>query len=126
LDRHLRCFGQPTDSLITIDFLNNNDTTHYLDETRLDTSATGFYHADFDAYWDRDTLPRGYQAYYEDYPNSRGIVYFTRPGFNPERTKAVLFYGHVYGMLGGMGGMAVYEKIDGKWKRVGSGFFWIS
>jgi hypothetical protein len=29
-------------------------------------------------------------------------------------------------MLGGMGGMAVYEKIDGKWKRVGSGFFWIS
>jgi hypothetical protein len=119
-------FGSPYDSLIAIDYLSRNDTTHYLDETRIDSPAVGITHSEFLSYFTRDSLPRGYEAYYEDYPSSGGIVYFSRPGFDPEHTRAVMSYGHSYGMLGGMGGKAVFEKIDGKWKLVGTISFWVS
>lgn len=123
---HFHYFGSPADSEIAINFINNNDTTHYLDESRLDTPAVGFYHADFDAYWDRDSLPRGYAAYYEDFPRSRGIVSFSRPGFNADKTKAIMYYSHSYGMLGATGALGIFEKIEGKWVQVWSMYNWIS
>jgi len=123
---HFYYFGSPCDSEIAISFIKNNDTTHYLDESRLDTPAVGMLHDDFNAYWHRDSLPRGYGAYYQDYPESRGIVGFSRPGFNVDKTKAIMYYGRYYGMLGAMGGLAIFEKIDGKWTRVWNMFHWIS
>ena len=122
----LHYFGNPCDSLMAIDYLSRNDTTHYLDETRLDSPAVGMLRDECHAYFLRESLPRGYEAYYQDYPNSSGIITFSRPGFNPEKTRAVMGYGHSYGMLGGMGGMAIFEKIDGKWKRVRTLYIWMS
>jgi len=113
----LSYFGEPYDSMIAIDYLSRNDTIHYLDETYLDTPALGISSEEFQVYCEHDSIFDPYAAYRMDYPNSGGIIYFKRPGFDESRTRAILYYTRMYGMLGGQGEVSVFEKTDGSWEK---------
>ena len=58
--------------------------------------------------------------FYEAYPDSPGILNFSRPGFSKDGTVAVIDLGKHSAPLGGSWGTYIYEKKEGKWKRRGT------
>jgi hypothetical protein len=69
----------------------------------------------------------GWKSFYEKYPKSGGFVSFSRVGFNPARTQALVYQSHSCGGLCGGGSYLLYTKRDGGWVEKGSvGPAWVS
>jgi hypothetical protein len=69
---------------------------------------------------------KGWDAFYEKYPNSSGYIQISRVGFNSNQTQAILYYGNQYAGLGGEGYLIFLTKDEGKWiikEKVG---LWVS
>ena len=58
----------------------------------------------------------GWAVLRERYPDSRGIIGFSAVGFNPSRTRALVYSFHQCGGLCGAGGHQLLEKVDGRWQ----------
>jgi hypothetical protein len=56
-----------------------------------------------------------WDKFYIDYPNSNGIINFTRIGFSKNHTQALFEIGRQYGSLGGEGQIVYLEKINNLW-----------
>ena len=79
--------------------------------TLFERAAVTGTHDPFD-YWHR---------FYARYPGARGHISFSRPGYDPSGTHALLAYGHGCGSLCGDWGYVLLERRDGRWtvlKRV--------
>jgi hypothetical protein len=50
------------------------------------------------------------------YPDTPGIVYITRVGFNQNHTQALLYCGNQSGEVAGRGYLFLLDKVDGKWQ----------
>ncbi len=68
----------------------------------------------------------GWRIFYDRYPNSQGVMEFSRVGFNVGRTQALVYVGNQVGPLAGEGVYLMLVKENGVWipgKQVSA---WIS
>ncbi len=68
----------------------------------------------------------GWNEFYSRYPDSPGITTFSRVGFNPDRTEALVYMGTQFHYLAGAGNLVRLEKQNGEWKIVDRMMLWIS
>lgn len=65
--------------------------------------------------------------FYEKYgKQTQGILKLSKVGFNNTRTQALVYYGNQSFYLSGAGFALLYEKVNGKWKKVCKFLLWIS
>ena len=68
-----------------------------------------------------------WEEFYGRCPNSPGILYFSRVGFNSNLDQALVEEGYDFpGMLAGRGYLLLLEKSNGKWNVTSSTMTWIS
>ncbi len=68
----------------------------------------------------------GWDAFYERYPNSSGIISISRVGFNSNKTQAILGFGYQAGWVWGKGYRIFLTKEEGKWIVKEQDMLWIS
>jgi hypothetical protein len=76
-----------------------------------------------------DRSPGGWEAFYQMYPDSGGIIDLSAVGFNADKTIPIVYSGHDCGSLCGGGGFSVLQKKAGKWESLpwkGSACAWVS
>lgn len=56
-----------------------------------------------------------WDAFYEKYPQSQGIMQFSRVGFNPAMNQALVYVGNLYANLAGAGGFVMLTRKNGIW-----------
>ena len=62
-------------------------------------------------------LNEKWEEFYKIYPDTEGIVTLSRPGFNKDRSIAVIYMWNQFGSLGGIGQYYLFEKKDGRWVK---------
>lgn len=67
-----------------------------------------------------------WSPFYNKYPDAAGVIYFSKVGFNRERTEALVQIGRGCGRGCGEGGFMFLTKVDGIWKIKDSYGTWIS
>jgi hypothetical protein len=70
-----------------------------------------------------------WEGFYKTYPDSGGWIELSAVGFNADRTVAVVYVGHLCGLLCGGGRFHVLQKTENKWLPVdwkGSSCMWAS
>lgn len=68
----------------------------------------------------------GWDAFYQAYENSNGIIRFTRIAYNEDKTQAILEMGHSFASLGASGKIVYFEKQNGNWTIANTIPTWIS
>ena len=68
----------------------------------------------------------GWSAFHKKYPEANGDLWFSRIGYNSDRTRAIVYFSHVCGGLCGKGGWLNYKKEAGVWHRYGEQMLWVS
>jgi len=58
--------------------------------------------------------------------SQRAIVSFSRVGFNPSKSQAIVYFDYLYGPLWGHGMLLYLEKQQGKWKVMRYLVLWVS
>ncbi len=58
---------------------------------------------------------QGWDEFYERFPESEGIVYFSRVGFDFERTQALVYVGYNCGEACGSARFVILKKTNGDW-----------
>jgi hypothetical protein len=64
--------------------------------------------------------------FYDKYPNSPGVIYFSNVGFNENHDQAFVYVGRTCDGLCGSGEYVLLSKADGTWKIVGEQGLWVS
>lgn len=64
--------------------------------------------------------------FYERYPNSSGIVFFSNVGFNDRHDQAFVYAGRSCGGLCGSGDYVLLGKVNGKWTILKDEGLWVS
>jgi hypothetical protein len=65
-------------------------------------------------------------GFYRKYPNSRGLVYLSRVGFNKKMTQALLYFAHQYDSDAGAGYLVLLNKQKNEWEKIAQITVWIS
>lgn len=60
-------------------------------------------------------LASGWTTFYNRYPDSGGYMEFSAVGFDPSKTRALVYVAHHCGSLCGGGAHHLLQKIDGRW-----------
>jgi len=68
----------------------------------------------------------GWDAFYQEYPKSRGLLAVSTVGFNLRKDQALVYVEHTLAPLAGTGEMVVLERKDGAWAVAPSALIWIS
>jgi hypothetical protein len=68
----------------------------------------------------------GWDMFYRKFPNSAGHIQISRPGFNKDKTLALVYVGNQRHWLAGVGEYVVLEKINGAWTIRKRDMVWIS
>jgi hypothetical protein len=90
----------------------------FASEATLDSLPSGAAAGDADVFW---------RAFYQRFPGARGLVSFSRVGFNAARTQAVVSVSRGCGGLCGTGTLVLLARNpDGRWRVVGSVLMWVS
>jgi|WetSurMetagenome_2_1015567.scaffolds.fasta_scaffold85934_3 hypothetical protein len=79
-----------------------------------------------DAEMDRIFERGRWEEFYNKYPNSRGIIYLSRVGFNHDLTQALLYVVLEYADGGGGGWLVLLAKSSDGWEQVANVSVWIS
>lgn len=58
----------------------------------------------------------GWEDFGKRFPGSQGYIELSAVGFNPGKTKAVVYIGHSCGLLCGEGRFYLLEKLNGEWR----------
>ncbi len=74
----------------------------------------------------RDNPSKGWDAFYEKYPNSSGAIRISRVGLNSNQTQAILYFGYQDGLVSGEGYLIFLTKDEGKWIVKEQVSLWIS
>ncbi|HNW91400.1 MAG TPA: hypothetical protein PKM88_00630 [bacterium] len=70
--------------------------------------------------------PRGWETLHARYPRSSGIVALSLPGYNENRTEALLSFSSTMGPLAGSGHLVMLARRPGGWQVVARAKTWIS
>ncbi len=71
-------------------------------------------------------LEKGWDAFYQKYLNSSGIVEISRAGFNDNKTQAIIYFSNKHADLGGEGDLVFLAIEEGKWIVKEQVMLWIS
>jgi hypothetical protein len=74
----------------------------------------------------KDKNDKGWDRFFERYPNAPGIFVVSRIGFNPDHSEAILYVGKSCGTLCGDGIYVWLVKRDGVWVVQGRTSIWIA
>jgi len=58
---------------------------------------------------------RGWDAFYERYPKSSGLIFISRPGMSKDGRTAIMYLGVQSHGLTGLHHLWIFSKVDGKW-----------
>lgn len=72
----------------------------------------------------KKSVQRGWQKFYEKYPNSAGIFEFSDVQYSKAKTKAILYYAVRRNGLNGGGSIVILDKTDGEWKITQEASLW--
>jgi len=78
-----------------------------------------------------DDLPDGsfenfWEKFYKKYPNSPGLVFFSKVGFNNRHDQAFVYVGRSCGGLCGAGEYVLLNKVNGEWEVLNEQNLWVS
>jgi hypothetical protein len=65
----------------------------------------------------QDGVNDGWQRYYRRYPGSGGYLQLSAVGFNPTKTRAMVYMAHSCGGLCGEGMHYLLERVEGVWRE---------
>ncbi len=68
----------------------------------------------------------GWDTFYVQYPDSTGMIYLSRPGYNAAGDRAIVYFGNQAYYLAGAGYIVLLEKLNGEWQIVNQVMIWIS
>ena len=68
----------------------------------------------------------GWEAFYQTYPQSQGVLTLSRVGFNARGDKALVYAGNMAYSLAGAGYALVLGWEDGQWQVLNQVMLWIS
>jgi len=68
----------------------------------------------------------GWDQFYMDYPESGGVISFSRVGFNASGDQALVYAGRTSGYLAGAGHYLLLELEEGAWKVAQFVLAWVS
>jgi hypothetical protein len=66
----------------------------------------------------------GWNEFFRRYPDSRGIEYFSRVGFNKNRTQAILYFVHSNDDEAGI--LVLLNKTQNQWKKIAQTYVYMS
>ena len=104
------------------DYLARNKTPEPLRVSNLGVNYVIVQQSDlpdakFDRFWTK---------FYEKYPNSSGIVFFSNVGFNDRHDQAFVYAGRTCGGLCGEGEYVLLKKVNGGWIIQKEQGLWVS
>ncbi len=108
------------DTTIFADLVENNDSTFNLDNKFDITSKsiTLISSAELQYLLNSQDINKGWEQFYKKYPNSNGIIDFSRVGFNNDKNQAILETGHYYASLGADGLLIYLTKNENAWRII--------
>ena len=103
------------------DYLARNKTSEPLVVSNLDINYAMFSASDLS----RDEV-YFWVRFYQKYPHSSGLVFFSNIGFNAQHTQAFVYGGYMCDGLCGQGRYFLLEKVNGKWQIIQEQGLWVS
>jgi hypothetical protein len=101
------------------DFKNNNQKRSHIDFEDDFDNLVNFMSWEENEQIFKDIIPDiGWSHYYRKY-GYVSILRFSRPGFNRDKTQAMIYFSSTIASLSGRGGVAVLEKQAGQWIELG-------
>lgn len=109
------------------DYLTKNQESHPL----TGISDLGIAHVlvtdeDLSSVFDKPGIDSGWTSFYQKYPRSSGIVFFSAVGFNRDRTQAFVYAGSQCDGLCGSGQYVLLRKENGLWIIQQQMALWVS
>jgi hypothetical protein len=107
------------------DYLGKNKTigTLFLSDIGFDYVLIGHEAA---GHFFESNVGRGWTEFYEKYPKSNGLIYFSKIGLNNQRDQALVYAGRSCGGLCGSGDYVLLKKQQDKWVIEQKVMLWIS
>lgn len=59
----------------------------------------------------------GWKTFHQRFPGSNGRVAFSRAGFDPDMTRALMYASHYTGWLSGISSYLFFSKLNGAWSK---------
>src|SRR6266404_8445193 len=81
---------------------------------------------DLAAVFRKGEIDRGWTRFSAKYPNSSGLIFLSKVGFNTDHTQAMLYAGRQCGGLCGSGSYLLLHKRNGKWVVEQDMGLWVS
>jgi hypothetical protein len=72
------------------------------------------------------TVENFWERFYKKYPNSPGLVFFSKVGFNDRHDQAFVYVGRSCGGLCGAGEYVLLNKVNGQWVVCNEQGLWVS
>jgi hypothetical protein len=109
------------------DYLENNKTPGKL-LSKFDLPIKYVIASDDDIapLFPKEDPDRRWKKFYAKYPNSTGILFFSKAGFNSKKTQAFIYAGRQCGGLCGLGKYILLEKKGSAWAIKNEMELWVS
>ncbi|MDO9510404.1 MAG: hypothetical protein Q7J34_01480 [Bacteroidales bacterium] len=116
------------DTTIFANFIERNDSAYQLAYgfSGLIKPITLISEEETDFFFNNPSINKSWETFYKKYPNSNGMIDFTRVGFNADKSQAIVEFGHYYASLGANGSLVYLVKEDNKWVIIKLLYTWIS
>ena len=115
------------DTSVFIDYISKNETIHYLDSNKFEVAGKVVIlisAEELEEYFD-DWFH--WDWFYDKYPDSNGLIVFTRIGYNSDKSQAVVGLERAPGGHGGEGYFVYLAKNDNnEWEIIEWTQIWIS
>ncbi len=108
------------DTTIVVNFDDKNSSAYYLDNkfNTLTKSVTLISDEEDKHFFSPQDPNNSWDAFYKKYPKSKGIIKFSRVGFNLDKSQAIVEVGHTYASLGGDSRLVYLVKENNSWKII--------
>lgn len=117
----------PVEKETVLDYLEKNKESHIL--TGISDLGVAYLlvtNDDLKGAFPERGIDRAWDRFYEEYPGSSGIVFFSRVGFNRDQTEAFVYAGRQCGWLCGAGYYVLLRKENGRWVIQQQISLWVS
>jgi hypothetical protein len=109
------------------DYVENNKTPEkLLSKFDLPIKYVIANDADIAPLFPKEEPDRAWKKFYAKYPNSTGILFFSKVGFNSKKTQAFIYAGRQCGGLCGLGKYILLEKKGSTWSIENEMELWAS
>ena len=116
------------DETIFIDFVVKNDSSYHLDNKFIVPAKTVslITNEETQYLFQAKDINQGWFDFYHKYPDSIGMIDFTRVGLNSAKNQAIVSMGHYYASLGADGVIIYLVKENSSWRIIKTINTWVS